>query len=144
MIGITPEWRRSREICARLIPHTTSVHNVAIVAALLAEHDRRVSELLGANTAEVEHRRVAEDEREEAREVVRALTAHNVATSAERDAVAALAERMWPIVDAVCREWLNGSRDTLADDERYFAAHLRHRVGRAAAALVREREEKTT
>lgn len=73
MIGITPEWRRSREICARLIPHTTSVHNVAIVAALLAEHDRRVSELLAANTAEVERRRTAQ----------------------------ALAERMWPIIKAV-------------------------------------------
>lgn len=84
-----------------------------VLDEISAAHDRRVTELLAANTAEIERRRAAE----------------------------ALTERMWPIVDAVCREWLNGSRDTLADDERYFAAHLRHRVGRAAAALIREREE---
>lgn len=85
----------------------------AALAALLAEHDRRVTELLAANTAEVERRRAAE----------------------------AQADRMRPIVQQVGEAWLGASRDVTASDDRVFVTALEYGAGRAAAALVREREE---
>lgn len=73
----------------------------------------RRDELLAANTAEVEHRRAAE----------------------------AQADRMRPIVQQVGEAWLGASRDVTASDDRVFVTALEYGAGRAAAALVREREE---
>lgn len=135
-----------------------------------AAHDRRVTDLLAANTAEVERRRAAEAEcvrlnalvadiGRERLALIDKLRAADFAADVycgerdaareklsaerrEREAAEALAARMWPVIQELEKAFGLFKRDPLTGDGTQFLTWFSYRSGRAAAALVREREER--
>lgn len=108
------------------------IPETALISAI--ECDRRVTELLAANTAEIERRRAAEAECARLSALVADIGRKRLALAEKLRAAEALAERMWPIVETVGR-WMPAPAQVT-----HIMQWVPSAMCEAAAALVRERD----